>query len=109
MRHEGETVSIFVAELHSLARYCKFDVSLKDLLRDRIVCSINDENIQRRLLAEKMLTLDSALGIAVGMENARKNVIEIHTPGKELTEVYKVTTMNCYHCGNGSHTPDRCV
>ena len=45
MRHEGETVSTFVVELRSLARYCKFGASLNDLLRDRIVCGINDENI----------------------------------------------------------------
>ena len=45
MRHEGETVSTFVAELRSLAWYCKFCTSLNDLLRDGIVCGINDENI----------------------------------------------------------------
>ena len=56
-----------MAELRSLARYCKFGASLNDLLRDRIVCGINDENIQRLLLAEKTLTLDSALDIAVGI------------------------------------------
>ena len=32
MRHKGETVSTLVAELHSLARYCKFGASLNDLL-----------------------------------------------------------------------------
>ena len=97
-----------MAELRSLARYCKFGASLNDLLRDRIVCGINDENIQRRLLAEKTLTLDSALDIAVGMESARKNVTELQTPVQKPTEVYKVTTTNCYRCGNSGHTPDRC-
>ena len=53
MRHEGETVSAFVTELHSLAQYCKFGASLNDLLRDRIVCGINDENIERRLLGRE--------------------------------------------------------
>ena len=108
IRHEGEAVSTFVAELRSLARYCKFGASLNDLLRDRIVCGINDENIQRRLLAEKTLTLDSALDIAVGMESARKNVTELQTPVQKPTEVYKVTTTNCYRCGNSDHAPDCC-
>ena len=90
IRHEGEAVSTFVAELHSLARYCKFGASLNDLLRDRIVCGINDENIQRRLLVEKTLTLDSALDIAVGMERARKNVTELQTPVQKPTEVTKL-------------------
>ena len=108
IRHEGETVSTFVAELRSLARYCKFGASLNDLLRDRIVCGINDENIQRRLLAEKTLTMDSAMDIVVGMESARKNVTELQTPARKPTDVYKVTTTNCYRCGNSGHVPDRC-
>ena len=108
MRHEGETVSTFVAELHSLVQYCKFGASLNDLLRDWIVCGINDENIQWRLLAEKTLTVNSALDIEVGMESARKNVTELQTPARKPTEVYKVTTMNCHRCGNSSHIPDRC-
>ena len=109
MRHEGETVSTFVAELHSLAWYCKFDASLNDLLRNRIVCDINNENIQRRLLAEKTLTMDSALDIVVGMKSARKKVTEVQTPARKPTEVYKVTTTNCYCCGNSGHILDRCI
>ena len=46
MKYEGEAVSTFMAELRSLAQYCKFGASLNDLLRDQIVCGINDENIQ---------------------------------------------------------------
>ena len=55
-----------------------------------------------------MLTMDSALDIAVGMESARKNVTELQTPARKSTDVYKVTTTNCYRCGNSGHVPDRC-
>ena len=55
---KGKAVNTFVAELHSLAQYCKFGASLNDLLRDQIVCGINDKNIQCCLLVEKTLTLD---------------------------------------------------
>ena len=34
------------------------------MLRDHLVCGVSDENIQKRLLAEPKLTLESALHLA---------------------------------------------
>ena len=56
-RKEGETAAQFLAELRNMARYCDYGRSLDDMLRDCLVCGINDGKIQRRLLAEKDLTL----------------------------------------------------
>ena len=50
-RRDGETVAQFLAELRNLARYCDYGQSLDDMLRDRLVCGINDGKIQQRLLA----------------------------------------------------------
>ena len=47
------------------------------MLRDRLVCGISDEAIQRRLLIEAALTLKKALEIAQGMEAALQNVREM--------------------------------
>ena len=55
-RQQGESVSTFVSELRSLAEFCNFKATLDDMLRDRLVCGINDDNIQRRLLSETKLT-----------------------------------------------------
>ena len=38
------------------------------MLRDRIVCGIRDEKIQRRLLVERALTFAKAYEIATSME-----------------------------------------
>ena len=46
-RRLGESVTSFVAELRRLAKYCNY-ASLNDLLRDRIVCYINDECIHTK-------------------------------------------------------------
>ena len=54
----------FVAELRALAEFCNYGETLNDMLRDRIVCGVRDEHIQRRLLAESNLTLQKALDIA---------------------------------------------
>ena len=48
----GESVAAYVAELRSLARYCECKDSLEDMLRNRLVCSVNDAHIQKRLLGE---------------------------------------------------------
>ena len=45
----GESVTVFVSELHSIAKSCNFRDALKTMLRDRIVCGINNIIIQNCL------------------------------------------------------------
>ena len=40
------------------------------MLRDRLVCGVSHQTIQKRLLAEKNLTLEKALDIALALEAA---------------------------------------
>ncbi len=77
VRKPGETVATFVSELRSLAEFCNFNNTLDDMLRDRIVCGINNTKIQQKLLAEKTLTLAKAIELAQGMETAAKNAKEL--------------------------------
>ena len=52
-RQSGETVATYLSELRSLAQKCNFKANtLSEMLRDRLVCGINNEAIQRRLLSE---------------------------------------------------------
>lgn len=67
IRQQGESVAIFIAELRHLTRYCDFGESLKDMLRDRLVCGIENGPIQCRLLPEPSLTLDKAIEISLAM------------------------------------------
>lgn len=76
-RRQGESVSTFVAELRAIAEFCNFGDTLKLMIRDRLVCGINDENAQRLLLAEKELTYDKALEIARSQEAAAQNVLTL--------------------------------
>ena len=55
------------------------------MLRDHLVCEVNEETIQHRLLAESGLTLKKALKIAQGLEAAARNVREIQMKPGELT------------------------
>ena len=55
-RKQGESVATFVAELKRLSEHCGFADTLSDMLRDRLVCGINDKRLQRRLLMSIVLS-----------------------------------------------------
>jgi len=78
-RNEGAGVAAYVAELRKLTEHCNFGETLPEMLRDRLVCGINNKKIQRRLLAERELTLKKAEGIALGEELAAKHVVDIQS------------------------------
>ena len=67
----GESIAEYVAELRRLAARCNFGAYLEDALRDRLVCGVSNENIQRGLLAEADLDLAKAVKRAVAMEAAQ--------------------------------------
>ena len=57
--------------LRGFSEHCQFGTALEDMLRDRLVCGISDDSIQRQLLAERKLTFIKAVKIAT------KNLIDI--------------------------------
>jgi len=71
-RATGETIAAFVASLRKIAEHCEYKDTLKYILRDRLVCGVNHEGIQCKLLAEKNLIYEKALEIALTMEAAEK-------------------------------------
>ena len=118
-RQPGETISTYVSELRAIARNCNFGTVLEDMLRDRLVCGVKDDRIQRRLLSESKLTFEKALELALGQEVASKNVAELHDAAGTGTAlpVNKVTpggsgrssaTNRCYRCGNSNHSASQC-
>ena len=54
-------MATFISEIRSLAEFCNYGPNLEEILRDRIVCGISNDTIQRRLLAEPGLTFKKAL------------------------------------------------
>ena len=69
----GESLAQYIAELRRLATHCAFGEQLNDALRDRLVCGLRSESIQKRLLTEDNLTFAKAYDLAQGMEAADKN------------------------------------
>ncbi|GBO23474.1 Uncharacterized protein K02A2.6 [Araneus ventricosus] len=68
-----------VTELRRLAEECNFVATLTERLRDQLVCGIKDEALQRRLLAESILTFNEAFSRAVAAESAAEQAKHIHS------------------------------
>ena len=77
-RHAGESVKKFIAELRLLSEFCEFGNVLDDMIRDRLVCGINDSQIQQRLLIEPNLLLSKATQLAQGIELAKQDSAEMN-------------------------------
>ena len=56
-----------------LSEHYDFQNTLEEMLRDRLVCGINNETIQRMLLAESSLDFKKSMKLAISMETALKN------------------------------------
>jgi len=74
---QSETIAEFVAQLRKLSENCNFGTQLDFMLRDRLVCGIRDEDIQRKLLCDPTLTLTTAMDIALAGEAALRQASEI--------------------------------
>jgi hypothetical protein len=47
-----KNINTYVAEIKELSEHCEFGTALNDSLRDRFVCGLYNESIQKRLLVE---------------------------------------------------------
>ena len=72
-----------MTELRSLSEFCNLGEMLEDMIQDRLVCGINDEAMQKRMLAEPNLTYKRAV------ELVDKDVI-------------------CHNCKKPGHLPRAC-
>jgi hypothetical protein len=79
---ESESINEYIAEIRKLSEYCDFQ-DLNDTLRDRFVCGLRDEQTQKKLLSVQGLTLDKAIQIAVAMEIASKDALELQGKSRE--------------------------
>ncbi|XP_075539783.1 uncharacterized protein LOC142574626 [Dermacentor variabilis] len=128
-QHEGEPLPEYVAELRKFSQTCQFGASLDEALRDRFVCGLLREDVQRVLFTEgDTLTFSRAVDRALAMEAARKNVAETRVVEAFATQLHKVEDYSreahadlyevqtragkpllvCYRCGSPSHTHAVC-
>ena len=115
-----------MTQLKRLSEHCKFGTTTKEMLRDQLVCGLADRNIQRKLLAEADLTLDTALDMARAMEAAEQNARVLQPPSQQAEgqDVHLIQWRRtssgggtggsqqvgdpCTHCGSTKHTLEDC-
>ena len=107
-----------------LSTHCDFKSYLNEALRDHLVCGLRSESSQRRLLAEKDLSLQKAMEIAQGMEAADRNGKSLKGPAPTIHKVRPLPTAQkhkspnqtttehsrtpCYRCGRSNHDQKDC-
>ena len=126
VRKTAESVATYVAELRAIGEHCAFGDTLEDMIRDRLVCGINNPRIQRRLLQESDLTYDKAFEKTQSMEVAAQDVANMTTETKQppvnnirhksgfsehadhtTSQSTSGVTVECYRCG-GNHYATKC-
>ncbi len=109
-QEEGESVAQYVAVLKKLWEHCAFGDHLQDALRDRLVCGLSNENIQRKLLTEEALTFQRAVDTAMSMETVTRESQHL----KSSLKVHAVSVSppqggdKCFRCGKSNHHERDC-
>jgi len=108
----GETVTEYLASLRESASKCNFRDFLNEALRDRLVCGLQSDAIQKALLSKADLTLESALQVAQSMEAAAQKTKDIKGANRSAS-VMTVSTPSgkagaCGRCGRGNHVSSEC-
>ena len=93
-----------MADLRKLSENCNFGVSLKIMLRDRLVCGMNENYIQQRLLAETHLNCKKALDIATSMELAAKSAADMQKHSSSM-----VNKVNIFILGKSCTNEKECT
>ena len=81
---KGESISDYLAELRRLSTHCEFGAYLKEALRDRLMCGLWNESIQKKLAD---LSLAKAQKLLLGMEAAEKNARSLKTTEPVVNKV----------------------
>ena len=106
----------FVGQLRRLATRCQFGEHLSEALRDRFVCELKSEVMQKHLLSEVDLTLKQAIEIAQGIEAAEQHTQQLIAEAvirkvsllstTRSSQGTRTTISN--HCGKSNHKSSQC-
>ncbi len=116
-QESGEKMADYLAELRQLAATCEFKTFLEEALRDKFVCGLSSEGVQRRLLVEAGVTLDRAFEMAQGMEAAAVDAKEFHSKETDMassnvqkggTTPQRPNQSACHRCLGMGHSPEIC-
>ncbi len=111
-----ESVAAYVADLRRLAEFCDFGGTLNKMIRDRLVCGINHEGIQKKLLAERSYDRALIIGLRRQTRTCMKEMRMQKPPmtvKQEPVHQLQQRTKDfqgkaCYRCGGMNHKAEDC-
>ena len=109
-QRKDESFENYYIRLRSLASTCEYGRLTDELIKDRIVIGIVDENVRKRLLQEQNLNLQSCLDICRAHEASKvqsqamssESVASLRVtqkPGKKFPKRPKSGEVRCKFCG----------
>ena len=111
----NESIQDHIAELRRLTVHCEFGNFLDEALRDRFVCGLRSESMQKKLLVEEGLTFARAVEIAQSMESAAQKTKLLQSTATTVSPTPEVNMLtfrgkadSCYRCGHTDHPPTHC-
>ena len=106
-----ESVADFDAALRKLVIHCNFADTLEDTLRDRFVCGLCLEAMQRRLLSEKGLSYRKAMDVVLAMEAVERETKALKPAASTIHASQNSRCKeqsSCYRCEHSNHGSADC-
>ncbi len=86
MQQRGESIQSYVSDLKNKASTCEFGDLKDEMIKDRLVCGIENDKLRRSLLREEKLTLQKAIELCQINELSEQRMKELAS----TTEVHDV-------------------
>lgn len=93
-QEEGENIDQYVTVLRVLSQQCEFGELNESLLRDKIVCGVNNNTVRDRLLRSDDLTLSKAMQICQAAEMSKEE-------SQCISGTLENVQLNAIHSGGG--------
>jgi hypothetical protein len=86
VQQRGESIQSYVSDLRNKASTCEFEDLKDEMIKDRLVCGIENDKLRRSLLREDKLTLQKAIELCQISELSEQRMKEL-TGAPEVHEV----------------------
>ena len=95
-RKPSESIADYIAALRELAMNCNFGSKerLEEMLRDRLVCGVNHQGIQRKLLSEGDISYTDALALDQSIESAEDDAKKLG--GSATSSLHAERSQTCF-------------
>lgn len=109
----NETIDAYVTDLKNKAKDCEFGLLTEDLIKDRIVCGVNNDTVRARLLRETDLNLAKAVDICRANKVTQSHMKVLHEEAEvavnKITKTKStVRQLNIKHTGKEKEECTRC-